>query len=94
MSLDNLDTAFATLAAGVGAFNSDPDPAHALATLEKLLIDVKIIAAQGVLVWVAENYDSPGAPRMLAAAIRMLASARLDLGKAAIGELRRSGGLQ
>jgi len=48
MGLDHLDAALATLASGTAAFNADPDPAHALTTLAKLLIDVKIIAVLGV----------------------------------------------
>jgi len=48
MSLDrHLDAGFATLAAGVCAFNADPDPVHALAALTKVLVDVKITAALG-----------------------------------------------
>ena len=94
MILDYLDVAFATLAAGVSAFNADPDLAHALPILTKLLIGVKLTAAQGILAELSENYESPAAPQMLATAIRMLTSARLDLEKAAAAELRRGGKLQ
>jgi len=93
MSID-LDTALTTLAAGTAAFNRDHDPAHALATLAKLLVDVKITAAQGALEWVIENYDSPAAQRMLAAATRLIVSAHFDIDKAAAAELRRDGRLQ